>query len=148
MVFVFVLFLQFSSVAQSCPTLCNPMNRSTPGLPVHHHLPEFTQTHFHRVCDAIQPSHPLLPLLLLPTIFPSIRVFSNESEKEMATHSSTLAWKIPRTEEPGRLQFIGSRRVGHDERLHFHFSLSCIGEGSDGNPLPCSCLENPSDRGA
>ena len=50
--------VQFSSVAQSCPTLCDPMNRSTPGLPVHHYLPEFTQTHVHRVCDAIQPSHP------------------------------------------------------------------------------------------
>ena len=48
-----------SSVAQSCPTLCDPMNRSTPGLPVHHQLPEFTQTHVHRVSDAIQPSHPL-----------------------------------------------------------------------------------------
>ena len=51
--------VQFSSVAQSCLTLCNPMNRSTPGLPVHHQLPEFTQTHVHRVRDAIQPSHPL-----------------------------------------------------------------------------------------
>ena len=51
--------LQFSSVAQSCPTLCDPMNRSTPGLPVHHQLPEFTHTHVHRVGDAIQPSHPL-----------------------------------------------------------------------------------------
>ena len=51
--------VQFSSVAQSCPTLCDPMNRSTPGLPVHHQLPEFTQTHVHRVRDAIQPSHPL-----------------------------------------------------------------------------------------
>ena len=50
--------VQFSSVAQSCPTLCDPTNRSTPGLPVHHHLPEFTQTHVHRVHDAIQPSHP------------------------------------------------------------------------------------------
>ena len=49
---------QFSSVAQSCPTLCDPMNLSTPGLPVHHHLPEFTQTHVHRVSDAIQPFHP------------------------------------------------------------------------------------------
>ena len=49
----------FSSVAQSYPTLCDPMNRSTPGLPVHHQLPEFTQTHVHRVGDAIQPSHPL-----------------------------------------------------------------------------------------
>ena len=51
--------VQFSSVAQSCLTLCDPMNRSTPGLPVHHHLPEFTQTRVHRVSDAIQPSHPL-----------------------------------------------------------------------------------------
>ena len=69
--------LQFSSVAQLCPTLCDPMNSSTPGLPVQ--LPEFTQTHVHWVSDAIQPSHPLLPLLLLPSIFPNIRVFSNES---------------------------------------------------------------------
>ena len=51
--------VQFSSVTQSCPTLCNPMNCSTPGLPVHHQLPEFTRTHVHRVGDAIQPSHPL-----------------------------------------------------------------------------------------
>ena len=51
--------VQFSSVTQSCPTLCDPMNRSMPGLPVHHQLPEFTQTHVHRVSDAIQPSHPL-----------------------------------------------------------------------------------------
>jgi len=54
-----VTSVQFSSVAQSCPTLCDPMNHSTPGLPVHHQLPEFTQTHIHRVSDAIQPSHPL-----------------------------------------------------------------------------------------
>ena len=52
--------VQFSSVAQSCPTPCNPMNCSTPGLPVYHHLLEFSQTHVHRVGDAIQPSHPLL----------------------------------------------------------------------------------------
>ena len=51
--------VQFSSLTQSCLTLCNPMNRSMPGLPVHHQLPEFTQTHVHRVSDAIQPSHPL-----------------------------------------------------------------------------------------
>ena len=51
--------VQFISVAQSCLTLCNAMNHSTPGLPVHHQLPEFTQTHVHRVNDAIQPSHPL-----------------------------------------------------------------------------------------
>ena len=51
--------VQFSSVAQSCPTLCNPRNRSMPGLPVHHQRPEFTQTHIHRLSDATQPSHPL-----------------------------------------------------------------------------------------
>ena len=74
---------QFSSVAQSCPTLCDPMNRSTPGLPVHHQLPEFTQIQVHRVRDANQPSHPLSPLLLLPPIPPSIRVFSSESTLRM-----------------------------------------------------------------
>ena len=72
--------LQFSSVTQSSPTLCDPMNRSMPGLPVHHQLPEFTQTHVHRVSDATQPSHPLLfPCPPAPSITPSIRVFSNES---------------------------------------------------------------------
>ena len=55
------LSFQFSSVAQSCLTLCDPMNRSMPGLPVHHHLPQFTQTHVHCIDDAIQPSYPLSP---------------------------------------------------------------------------------------
>ena len=66
-----------------------------------------------------------------------------QTEKVMAPHSSTLAWKIPWMEEPGRLQSMGSRRVGHD----WATSLSCIGEGN-GNPLQCSCLENPRDGGA
>ena len=65
----------------------------------------------------------------------------------MASHSSTLAWTNPWMEEPGRLQSMGSLGVGHTERLHFHFSLSRIGEGND-NPLQCSCLENPKDWGA
>ena len=60
-IFPSISSVQFRSVAQSCPTLCNPMNPSTPGLPVYHHLPEFTQTHVHQVSDAIQPSHPLSP---------------------------------------------------------------------------------------
>ena len=72
---VYKLTVQFSSVAQSCPTLCDPMDSSTPGLPVHHQLPEFIQTHVLWVRDAIQPSHSLL----LPSIFPSIRVFSKKS---------------------------------------------------------------------
>ena len=70
-----VLSAQFSSVAQSCPTLCNPMNRSRPGLPVYHHLPEFTQTHVHQVGDAIQPSHPLSSPFP-PTISSSVVPFS------------------------------------------------------------------------
>ena len=65
------------SVVQSFPTLCDPMDCSTPGFPVLHYLSEFAQTHVHWVHDAIQPSHPQLPLLLL-SIFPSIRVFFNE----------------------------------------------------------------------
>ena len=69
------------------------------------------------------------------------------STKLVAPHSSTLAWRIPWMEEPGRLQSMGLLRVGPTEQLHFHFSLSCIGEGN-GNPLQCSCLENPRDRGA
>ena len=72
-------YIQFNSVAQSCPTLCDPMNRSTPGLSVHHQLLEPPQAHVHQVGDAIQPSHPLSSLFLLSPIFPSIRVFSNES---------------------------------------------------------------------
>ena len=71
---------QFSSVAQSCPTVYNPMNRSTPGLPIHHQLPESIQTHVHWVGDAIQPSQPLSSLLLLSSILPSIRGFSSESD--------------------------------------------------------------------
>ena len=58
-IFNLLIYIQFSSVSQSCPTLCDPMNHSTPGLPVHHQLLEFTLTHVHRVSDAIQPSHPL-----------------------------------------------------------------------------------------
>ena len=75
-----------------------------------------------------------------------IRSLHAHMEKAMAPHSSTLAWKIPWTEEPGRLQSMGSRRVGHDRATSFHFSLSCIGEGN-GNQLQCSCLENPRDGG-
>ena len=67
-----------------------------------------------------------------------------ESEKAMAPHSSTLAWKIPWTEEPGGLQSKGSIESDTTEQLHFHLSLSCNGEGN-GNPLQCSCLENPRD---
>ena len=67
--------VQFSSVTQSCPTLCDPMNCSTPGLPVHHQLPEFTQTHIHQVSDAIQPSHPVIPFSSCPQSLPASESF-------------------------------------------------------------------------
>ena len=68
-------------------------------------------------------------------------------EKAMAPHSSTLAWKIPWTEEPGGLQSMGLLRVGHDWATSLSLFTSCIGEGNS-NPLQCSCLENPRDSGA
>ena len=76
--------VQLSSVAQSCPTFCDPMNHSTPGLPVHHQLPKFTQTHIHRVGDAIQPSHPLSspsPLAPNPSQHQSLFQWVNSSHK-------------------------------------------------------------------
>ena len=83
------------------------MNHSTPGLPGHHQLPEFTRTHVHQVSDAIQPSHPLRPLLLLPPIPPSIRVFSNESTLRMRwpKHWSFSFSISPSNEHPGLISF-------------------------------------------
>ena len=100
--------IQFSSVAQSCLTLCNPMNRSTPGLPVYHQLSECTQTPVHRVCDAIQPFHPLSPPSPpAPNPF-SIRVFSNESTLRMRwpKYWSFSLNISPSNEHPGLIPFI------------------------------------------
>ena len=93
----------FNSVAQSCLTLCDPVNRSTPGLPVHHQLPEFTQTHVHLVGDAILPLIFCCPLLLLPQIPTSIRIFSNESTLRMRwpKYWSFAFSIIPFKEHPG-----------------------------------------------
>ena len=87
--------------------LCDPMNCSTPGLPVHHQLPKFTQTHVHLVGDAIQPSHPLSSLLLLPLTPPSIKVFSNESTLCMRwpKYWSFSFSIIPSKEIPGLISF-------------------------------------------
>ena len=104
------LVIQFSSVqfnAQSRPTLCDPMNCSTPGLSVHHQLQEFTQTQVHRVSSVIQPSHPRSsPSPLLP-ISPSIRVFSNESALRMRwpKYWSFSFSIIPSKEIPGLITF-------------------------------------------
>ena len=98
---------EFSSITQSCPTLCDPMNRSTPSLLVHYQLPEFTQTHGHWVRDAIQLSHSLLSLLFLPSIFPSIRVFSNESALHIRWPKNwSFSFNIsPTNEHPGLISF-------------------------------------------
>ena len=99
--------LQFSSVTQLCPTLCDPMNRSTPGLPVHHKLPDSTETHVHRVGDAIQPSHPPSSPSLLPQFPPRIRVFSNESTLCMRWPKYwSFSFSIsPSNEHPGLIPF-------------------------------------------
>ena len=97
--------VQFSH--QSCPTLCDPMNCSTPGLPVHHQLPEFTQTHIHKLMTPS--SHLILcrPLFLLPPILPSIRVFSNESTLHMRWPKYwSFTFSInPSNEHPGLISF-------------------------------------------
>ena len=92
-------FIQFTSVAQLCPTLCDPMNRSTSGLPVHYHLREFTQTHVHWVGDAIQHLMLCRPLLLLPRIPPSISLFqwvNSSREVAKSTGVSALASFLPK----------------------------------------------------
>ena len=95
--------VQFSSVAQSCLTVCDPMNRSTPGLPVHHQLPEFTQTHVHRVSDAIQPSHPLLsspPPAPSPSQYQGLFQWINSShevDKVLEFQHQSFQW-TPRTD--------------------------------------------------
>ena len=101
------MYVQFSSVAQSCPTLCDPMNCSTPGLPVHHQLPEFIQTHVHRVGDAIQPSYPLSSTSP-PTLNPSQHQrFSNESTLCMRWPKFwSFSFSIsPSSEYPGLISF-------------------------------------------
>ena len=100
------IYTHISSVAQWCLTLWDPMNHNTPGLPVHHQLPEFTETHIHRVSNAIQPSHPLsTPSPLSPN--PSIRVFSNESTLRMRwpKYWSFSFSIIPSKEIPGLISF-------------------------------------------
>ena len=105
---LYISFLALFSSVQSLSRvrLCDPMNCSTPGLPVHHKLQEFTQTHVHRVSDAIQPFH-CRPLLLLPPIPPSIRVFSDESTLRMRwpKYWSFSFSIIPSKEHPGLISF-------------------------------------------
>ena len=116
----------------SCVRLCNPMNRSTPGLPVHHQLPEFTQTQVHRVGDAIQPSHPLSSPSPPAPIPPRIRVFSNESTLRMRWPKYwSLSFSIsPSNEHLGlisfRMDWLDLRAVHHtvlELSVYFTFTL-------------------------
>ena len=104
---LFLHSVQFSSVAQLYPTLCDPMNCSTLGLPVHHQIPEFTQTHVRQVHDAIQPTHPLSSPSSPAPIPPSIRVFSNESILRMRwpKYWSFSLSISPSNEHPGLISF-------------------------------------------
>ena len=99
--------VHFSSVGQSCPTLCNPMDCSTPGLPVHHQLPELVQTHVHRVSDAIQPSHPLLSHSPSILNLSQPQVFSNESALQIRWPKYwSFSFNIrPSNKHPGLISF-------------------------------------------
>jgi len=104
--------VQFTSATQSCPTICDPMDCSTPGFPVHHQLPEFTQTLVYQVSDAIQPSHPLSFLLLQPSIFPSIRVFSSESVLHISLPGLVFQLQQQSFQWIFRTDFLYGRLVG------------------------------------
>ena len=122
---------QVRSVTQSCPTLCDPMNRSTPGLPVHHQLPEFTKTHVHRVSDAIQPSHPLSsPSPLAP----------NPSQ-----HQSLFQWVIGpcfyyQSHPQLGIGHLLTRGVSLSVSYHFSFSYCSWGSQDKNTEVVCHSL--------
>ena len=134
--------VQFSSVAQLCLTLCNPMICSTPGLPVHHQLLESDQTHVHRVGDAIQPSHPLSPLLLLPPIPPSIRVVSNESTLRMRwpKYWSFSFSIIPSKEQEAIFSFYFEQCIFYNFIfLKYSWFKCCVSFWSSAKRFSCPC---------
>ena len=161
--------VQFSSVAQSCSTLCDPMNRSTPGLPVHHQLPEFTQSRVHRVSDAIQPSHSLSspsPPAPSPSQHQSLLQWVNSSHDGLFAYQE-ISWnflgKNPGVDCHSLLQGIFLTQGSNPSlligswTLYFWATWEVLiyiwitsipyGEGN-GIPLQHSCLENPMDGGA
>jgi len=154
-----MLSVQFSSVAQSCPTLCDPMNHSTPGLPVHHQLLEYTQTHVHRVSDAIQPSHPLsYPSPLAFNLSQHQGLFKWVSSLhqmakvlEFQPHHQSFQW-IFRTDflltglislqSKGLSRVFSNTMVDGGVMVESSDKAWSTGEGN-GKPLQYSCLENP-----
>ena len=146
------LSVQFSSVAQLCPTLCDPMDCSTPGFPVHHQLPELAQIHVHRIGDAIQPSHPL-SFPLLPSIFPNIRIFSNESvlhirwpkywsfSFSISPSNESPALPTPSTHNTPLRNILHTLSNPFHQKLSTWAAKSSLGqEGSEPNTLPLDGL--------
>ena len=128
---------QFRSVAQSCLTLCDPMNRSMPGVPIHHQLLEFTETHVHQVGDAIQPSHPLSSPSLPAPIPPSIRVFPNGSALRIRWPKYwSFSFSIsPSNEHPGLISF----RMDWLDLLAVQGTLKCLLQHHSSKALILQC---------
>ena len=154
------MLAQFSSVSRSCPTHCDPMDWSTPGLSVHCQLAEFNQTHVHWVGDANQPSRPLSTLLFLPSIFPSIRVFSSESVLHIRWPKYwSFSFSIsPPNEYLGLISFrmdwldlldsSDGKESTYTQETWIWFLQGKIPWRRDCKPLQYSCLENLGDRRA
>ena len=151
---IHIYSVHFSSVTQLCPTLCDPMNRSTPGLPVHHQLPEFTQTHVHRVSDAIQPSHPVVPFSSCPQSLPASESFPMSqlfSWGGQSTGVSALASVLPMNTQGWSsewtgwisLQSKGLSRVFSNTTLQKHQFLSIQLSSQSNSHIHTWPLEKP-----
>ena len=148
--FLLTFIVQFSSVTQSCPTLCYPMNRSTPGLPVHHQLPEFTQTHVHRVSDASQPSHPLFSScpqsLPASESFPMSQLFAWGGQSTGVSASASFLPKHTQGWSPSEwtgwisLQSKGLSRVFSNTTVQKQFSSSLWKSFDTGRRLAVNLL--------
>ena len=147
---------QFSSVAQSCPILCNPMNRSTPVLPVHHQVPEFTQTHVHWVGDAIQPSHPLsspsppaLKSFPASGSFPTSQLFASGGQSiEVSASTSVLPMNTQDWSSLGwtgwiSLQSKGLSRVFSNTTVQKHQFFATQLSSQSSSHIPTWPLEKP-----
>ena len=131
---------QFSSGAQSCPTLCDPMNRSTPGLPVHHQLLDFIQTHVHRVSDAIQPSHHVIPFSSCPQSLPASgsflmsQLFASDGQgigasgsASVLQHQSNQDYLNANIEFKGEFQLINISSTLFYKLCTLQVILNCVG---------------------
>ena len=147
--------VQFSSVAQSCPTLCDPMNRSMPGLPVHPQLLEFTQTHVHWIGDAIQPSHPVVPFSSCPQSLPASESFPMSqlfAWGGQSTGVSTLPSFLPKNTRDGSplewsgwisLQSKGRSRVFSNSTVQKHQFFSAQLSSQSNSHIHTWLLEKP-----